>query len=193
MLLWCWQISENSSVQGSQLMGSLERSSFRQCVDHLQELVYSRLAVGPDNHRGARAMYLDGTVYRIRGTNAPAIVGATCRRAVSASLTKTSLTLFRGQCRNQGDRAAEGSPRWRRGRSARLRDKQGFPVNHPIYSADRTSHLKIIIIALMVAIAGVSLALSSCSNSDAGSTQTAGVIKAGKPILTTNSGALVIR
>jgi hypothetical protein len=60
-------------------------------------------------------------------------------------------------------------------------------VNHSIYSADRTSHLKIIImIALMVAIEGVSLALSSRSNSDAGSTQTAGVIKAGKPILTTN-------
>jgi hypothetical protein len=66
-------------------------------------------------------------------------------------------------------------------------------MNHSIYSADRTTHLKIVIMALMVAIAGVGLALSSRSNSDAGSTQTAGVVKAGKPILTTSSGALVIR
>jgi hypothetical protein len=65
-------------------------------------------------------------------------------------------------------------------------------VNHSIYSADRTTHLKIVIIALVIAIAGVGLALSG-SNSDVGSTQTAGVVKAGKPVLTTNSGALVIR
>jgi hypothetical protein len=66
-------------------------------------------------------------------------------------------------------------------------------MNHSIYSADRTTHLKIVVIALVVGIAGVGLALSSRSNSDAGSTQTAGVVKAGKPVLTTNSGASVIR
>jgi hypothetical protein len=66
-------------------------------------------------------------------------------------------------------------------------------MNHSIYSADRTTHLKIVIIALVVGIAGVSLALSSRSNSDAGSTQTAGVVKAGKPVLTTSSGAFVVR
>jgi hypothetical protein len=66
-------------------------------------------------------------------------------------------------------------------------------VNHSIYSADRTTHLKIIIMALMVAIAGVSVALSSPFSTDAGSTRTAAVVKAGKPVLTTNSGALVIR
>jgi hypothetical protein len=66
-------------------------------------------------------------------------------------------------------------------------------MNHSIYSADRTTHLKIVVIALVVAIAGVGFALSSRSNSDAGSTQTAGVVKAGKPILTTNSGTLVVR
>jgi hypothetical protein len=66
-------------------------------------------------------------------------------------------------------------------------------MNHSIYSADRTTHLKIVVIALMVGIAGVGFGVSSRSNSDAGSTQTAGVIKAGKPVLTTSSGALVIR
>jgi hypothetical protein len=66
-------------------------------------------------------------------------------------------------------------------------------MNHSIYSADRTTHLKIVAMALVVGIAGVGLALSSRSSSDAGSTQTAGVVKAGKPVLTTNSGRLVIR
>jgi hypothetical protein len=66
-------------------------------------------------------------------------------------------------------------------------------MNHSIYSADRTTHLKIVIMALVVGIAGVGLALSSRSNSEAGSTQTAGVVKAGKPVLTTSSGVMVIR
>jgi hypothetical protein len=66
-------------------------------------------------------------------------------------------------------------------------------MNHSIYSADRSTHLKIVVIALVVGIVGVSLGLSSRSNSEAGSSQTAGVIKAGKPILTTSSDALVVR
>jgi hypothetical protein len=66
-------------------------------------------------------------------------------------------------------------------------------MNHSIYSADRTTHLKIVVIALVVGIAGIGLGLSSRSNSDAGSTQAAGVVKAGKPVLTTSSDALVIR
>jgi hypothetical protein len=66
-------------------------------------------------------------------------------------------------------------------------------MNHSIYGADRTTHLKIVIIALVISIGGVGVGLSSRSNSDAGSTQTAGVVKAGKPVLTTSSDALVIR
>jgi hypothetical protein len=64
-------------------------------------------------------------------------------------------------------------------------------MNHSIYSADRTTHLKIVIIALVIGIAGIGLGMSS--RAGIGSTQTAGVIKAGKPVLTTNSGAMVIR
>jgi hypothetical protein len=64
-------------------------------------------------------------------------------------------------------------------------------MNHSIYSADRTTHLKIVVVALVIAIGGVGFGLSS--RPDIGSTQTAGVIKAGKPVLTTNSGASVIR
>jgi hypothetical protein len=66
-------------------------------------------------------------------------------------------------------------------------------VNHSIYSADRTTHLKIVVMVLVVGIAGVGVALSSRSDSGAGSTQTARVIKAGKPVLTTSSDASVIR
>jgi hypothetical protein len=66
-------------------------------------------------------------------------------------------------------------------------------MNHSIYSADRTTHLKIVVMALVVGIAGFGLALSSRSSSDAGSTQTAGVVKAGKRVVTTSSDALIIR
>jgi hypothetical protein len=66
-------------------------------------------------------------------------------------------------------------------------------MNHSIYSADRTTHLKIVVMTLVVGIAGVGLALSSRSSSDAGSTKTAGVVRAGKPVVTTSSDALIIR
>jgi hypothetical protein len=64
-------------------------------------------------------------------------------------------------------------------------------MNHSIYSADRTTHLKIVIIALVIGIAGIGFGLST--RADMGSTQSAGVIKAGKPILTTSSGLAVMR
>jgi hypothetical protein len=66
-------------------------------------------------------------------------------------------------------------------------------MNHSIYSADRTTHLKIVVIALVIGIAGVGLGLSARSSVDTGLTQTAGVIKAGKLIVTTSSDARIIR
>jgi hypothetical protein len=71
--------------------------------------------------------------------------------------------------------------------------QQGLSMNHSIYSADRTTHLKIVVIALVAGIVGVGLGLSTRSNSDGGSTQTAGVVKAGKPVVITSSDALVVR
>jgi hypothetical protein len=53
--------------------------------------------------------------------------------------------------------------------------------------------LRPLVIALVIDIAGAGLGLASRSNSDGRSPQTAGVIKAGKPIVTTSSDALVIR
>jgi hypothetical protein len=66
-------------------------------------------------------------------------------------------------------------------------------MNHSIYSADRSTHLKIVIVALVAGIAVAGVAVSSRPDPDAGSPQTAGVIKAGKPIAITSSNTSVTR
>jgi hypothetical protein len=66
-------------------------------------------------------------------------------------------------------------------------------MNHSFYSADRSTHLKIVVAALVAAIAVSGLALSFRANPDQGSQQAARIIKAGKPVAITSSDALVIR
>jgi len=66
-------------------------------------------------------------------------------------------------------------------------------MNHSFYSADRSTHVKIVVVALVAGIAVAGLALSSRTNYDASSPQTAGVIKAGKPVAITSSGTSVTR
>jgi len=65
-------------------------------------------------------------------------------------------------------------------------------MNHSIYSADRTTHLKIVVVALVagVYLAGVGL---FSKNFSADYAQSARVIKADKPVMITNSGASVVR
>ena len=65
-------------------------------------------------------------------------------------------------------------------------------MNHSIYSADRTTHLKIVVVALVAGIAVAGLGIAARSSSD-DYTQTAHVIKAGKPMAITSSGASTIR
>jgi hypothetical protein len=66
-------------------------------------------------------------------------------------------------------------------------------MNHSIYSADRTTHLKIVIVALIAGIAIAGLGLSSRANSDTAPIQTAGAVKPGKPLAMTRADALVTR
>lgn len=64
-------------------------------------------------------------------------------------------------------------------------------MNHSFYSADRSTHLKIVVVALVAGIAVVGFGISARSNSDY--TQSAHVIKAGKQITVTSSDASVVR
>ncbi|MGA9089448.1 MAG: hypothetical protein WB420_10115 [Bradyrhizobium sp.] len=66
-------------------------------------------------------------------------------------------------------------------------------MNHSIYSADRSTHLKIVVVALVAGIAVAGFGISARINSDEGYTQTARVIKAGKAVTVTSSDALVVR
>jgi hypothetical protein len=63
-------------------------------------------------------------------------------------------------------------------------------MNHSMYSADRSTHLKIVVIAVCAAIAVLTVGLSS---RDGGNAQTARITKAGKPVMVTDSAAAVVR
>jgi hypothetical protein len=65
-------------------------------------------------------------------------------------------------------------------------------MNHSIYSADRSTHLKIVVVALVAGIAVAGFGISARSTSD-DYTQTARVIKAGKAVTVTNSDTSVVR
>lgn len=64
-------------------------------------------------------------------------------------------------------------------------------MNHSIHSADRMTHLKIVVVALVAGIAVAAFGISARTNSDY--TQTAHVIKAGKLVTVTSSNASVVR
>ncbi|HWX62696.1 hypothetical protein [Bradyrhizobium sp.] len=66
-------------------------------------------------------------------------------------------------------------------------------MNHSIYSADRPTHLKIVVVALVAGIAVAAVGLSARLNTDDGYAQTARVIKAGKAVTVTSSEASVVR
>ncbi|NEW89199.1 hypothetical protein DU475_18290 [Rhodopseudomonas sp. WA056] len=66
-------------------------------------------------------------------------------------------------------------------------------MNHSIYSADRTTHLKVVAVALVAGIAVAGLGITARLGADDGYTQTAKVIKAGKPTAITKAETVVIR
>ena len=65
-------------------------------------------------------------------------------------------------------------------------------MNHSIYSADRATHLKIVVVALVAGIAVAGFGISARVSDDS-YTQTAHVIKAGKPVAITSSNLSVVR
>jgi hypothetical protein len=64
-------------------------------------------------------------------------------------------------------------------------------MNHSIHSADRATHLKIVVIALVAGIVVAGLGISARTNTDYA--QAAHVIKAGKPVAVTNSDTMMVR
>jgi hypothetical protein len=65
-------------------------------------------------------------------------------------------------------------------------------MNHSIYSADRMTHLKIVVVALVAGIAVAGFGISARFDSDPG-VQTARIIKAGAPIAVSSSDTMVVR
>lgn len=70
---------------------------------------------------------------------------------------------------------------------------QETSMNHSIYSADRMTHLKIVVVALVAGIMVAGFGVSARLNSDDGSMQTARVLKADKPVAMTSSSMTVVR
>jgi hypothetical protein len=66
-------------------------------------------------------------------------------------------------------------------------------MNHSIYSADRSTHLKIVVVALVAGIAVAGFSISARTTSDEGFTQTARVLKAGKPVAITSAETSTVR
>ena len=65
-------------------------------------------------------------------------------------------------------------------------------MNHSIHSADRSTHLKIVVVALVAGIAVAALGISArTTGSDY--TQTAQVVKAGKAVVVTSSNPSTVR
>ena len=65
-------------------------------------------------------------------------------------------------------------------------------MNHSIYSADRSTHLKIVVVALVAGIAVAGFGISARTSSD-DYAQTAHVIKAGKPVAVTSANTMMVR
>ena len=67
-------------------------------------------------------------------------------------------------------------------------------MNHSIHSADRATHLKIVVVALVAGIMVAGFGIAARTNADHSQTaQSTHVIKAGKPVVVTSAGSSEIR
>lgn len=65
-------------------------------------------------------------------------------------------------------------------------------MNHSIHSADRSTHLKIVVVALVAGIAVAGFGIAARTGTSDG-TQTARIIKAGQPTAFTSSNTTAVR
>ena len=75
--------------------------------------------------------------------------------------------------------------------NAAARHAKGAQMNHSFHSADRSTHLKIVVLGLVAGILVAGLGISARTNSDY--SQTAHVVKAGKPVTVTSSANSMVR
>ena len=68
---------------------------------------------------------------------------------------------------------------------------QETSMNHSIYGADRTTHLKVVVVALIAGILVAGFGILMHNSSDEGLTQAARVMKTGKPVMVTTSNKSV--
>jgi type VI protein secretion system component VasK len=66
-------------------------------------------------------------------------------------------------------------------------------MNHSIHSADRSTHLKIVVVALVAGIAVAAFGISARTNSEFTQTAQNQVMKAGKPVVITSSQTSAVR
>jgi len=66
-------------------------------------------------------------------------------------------------------------------------------MNHSIHSADRSTHLKIVVVALVAGIAVAAFGISARTNSEFTQTAQTHVMKAGKPVVITSSETSTVR
>jgi hypothetical protein len=66
-------------------------------------------------------------------------------------------------------------------------------MNHSFHSADRATHLKIVVVALAAGIAVTAFGIAARSGGDDTQTAAAHIIKAGKPVVITSSDNSTVR
>jgi hypothetical protein len=72
-------------------------------------------------------------------------------------------------------------------------EDQETSMNHSIYSADRATHLKVVVVALVAGITVAGLGITARLTSDDGYAQTARVIKADRPVAVSSTNTFVVR
>jgi hypothetical protein len=68
-------------------------------------------------------------------------------------------------------------------------------MNHSLYSIDRTTHAKIVVVALMIAtaVAGIGIAVHSGPSDSLEQAHHVGIVKAGKPAMVASGAETAVR